>query len=219
MGCGNSNIKGASSMKLHRDLGITQKSAWHLAHRIREAWTDSDRALFAAPAEADETFVGGKEGNKHASKKLRSGRGGVGKAVVAGVKDRSTNQVSAAVVPDQHCEALVPFVTDRTATQAMVYTDEHGAYKQLPRRHESVKHSVGEYVDRQAHTNGIESFWALLKRGYHGTYHQMSHKHLDRYVTEFAGRHNIRQLDTIDQMEHTARGIVGKRRKCEDLIS
>ena len=80
----------------------------------------------------------------------------------------------------------------------MLYTDEHAAYRGLP-NHVAVKHGVGEYVDGLAHTNGIESFWALLKRGYHGTYHQMSPKHLDRYVGEFSGRHNQREQDTLDQ--------------------
>ena len=82
-----------------------------------------------------------------------------------------------------------------------------------------VKHSVGEYVDGMAHTNGIESFWALMKRGYHGTYHRMSAKHLDRYVKEFAGRHNLRDEDTTVQMSEVARGMGGKRLRCSDLIA
>ena len=100
----------------------------------------------------------------------------------------------------------------------MVYTDEAGAYRGLP-NHESVKHSVGEYVNEMAHTNGIESFWAGLKRGYHGVYHQMSAKHLDRYVREFAGRHNDRNQDTIEQMRRTARRMLGKRLRHADLMS
>ena len=92
------------------------------------------------------------------------------------------------------------------------------AYTGLRRRHQTVRHSVGEYVRDQAHTNGIESFWALLKRGYVGTYHQMSPKHLKRYVREFAGRHNAREMDTIDQMKLVARGFDDKRLRYEDLI-
>ena len=92
----------------------------------------------------------------------------------------------------------------------MVYTDEHPSYRSLP-NHEAVRHSAREYVDGMAHVNGMESFWATLKRGYHGTYHWMSVKHMDRYVTEFEGRHNDRPSDTIDQMSHMWRGMADKR--------
>ncbi len=113
---------------------------------------------------------------------------------------------------------LRSFVWQRTADGAKVYTDEASAYSGLP-NHETVKHSVGEYVIEQAHTNGIESFWSMLKRGYMGTYHQMSAKHLDRYVGEFAGRHNARPLDTIDQLRAIVQGMMGKRLKYADLIA
>ena len=181
------NLKGVSSMKLHRDLDITQKTAWYLAHRIREAWSEEEDK-FAGAVEVDETFVGGKEGNKHADKKLRAGRGTVGKAPVAGVRDRATGRVNTEVVESTSKAVLQGFVTRHTTSDAIIYTDEHAAYQGLPRPHEAVKHSAGEYVREMAHTNGLESHWALFKRGIDGVYHHVSVKHLGRYSTEFEGR-------------------------------
>ena len=203
------NLKGVSSMKLHRDLGISQKAAWYMAHRIRGTWSaGADR--FAGPVEVDEMYIGGKERNKHERKKRHAGRGSVGNTAVAGAKDRATNQVSAAVVADTEADTLRGFVRERSAPGAAVYSDGHAAYRGLP-HHAAVQHSVGEYVRGQAHTNGIESFWSMLKRGYTGTYHRMSPKHLPRYIAEFEGRHNLRPLDTVEQMARMAQGAAGKR--------
>ena len=212
------SLKGVSSMKLHRDLNITQKSAYFMAQRLREAWSDSGGG-FLGPVEADETFVGGRRKNKPKHQRPTAARTGiVDKTVVAGIKDRATNRVSAAVVPDTKRETLHAFVEERTAATAKVYTDQHPSYRRLRRAHETVDHSVGEYVRGEAHTQGIESFWAMLKRAHKGTFHHISPKHLHRYVNEFATRHNMRSKDTIDMMSETVARMVGKRLTYRDLV-
>ena len=116
-------------------------------------------------------------------------------------------------------ETLQGFVRNNADPDAIVYTDEALAYEGVARWHESVRHSVGEYVRAMAHTNGIESFWAVLKRAHQGTFHKLSPKHLNRYVREFAGKHNLRHLDTQDQMVQVAAALVGKRLLHLDLIA
>ena len=212
------SLKGVSSLKLHRDLGITQKSAWHLAHRLRQAFEDDDGEIYEGPVEVDETYIGGKEGSKHASQRQHLGRGVVGKTPVVGVKDRESNQVVTEVVDSTDKATLQGFVTEHVDDGARVYTDEHRSYRGLL-NHEAVKHSGGEYVRGEVHTQGIDSFWSMLKRGYVGTYHWMSPKHLHRYATEFAGRHNVRPLDTVEQMKLIARSMTGRRLKYRDLIA
>ena len=211
------SLKGVSSMKLHRDLGITQKSAWHLSHRLRQAWATA-AASFEGPVEVDEAYFGGREHNKHEYKKLRAGRGTVGKTAVMGVKDRASNIVRARVARTTTKNELAGFVQRNIVPDAMVYSDEAKAYDDLL-NHESVRHGVGEYVRGRAHINGMESFWATMKRGFNGTYHKMSPKHLDRYVDEFAGRHNLREEDTEIQMRMIAQGLLAKRLQYRELIA
>ena len=215
------SLKSVSSMKLHRDLEITQKSAWHLAHRIREAFVTNVGAL-SGPAEADETYFGRLRKNmSKAKRKEIKGRGAVGKAAVIGIKDRETKEVRAEVIPSTDAKSLQSFVRNHAKGGSVVYTDEHGSYVGLASSftHEPVNHSAGEYVSDMAHTNGIESFWSVLKRAHKGTFPKISPKHLDRYVQEFAGRHNVREADTFDQMAGVASAMAHKRLKYADLVA
>ena len=216
------NLKGVSSMKLHRELGITQKSAWFMLHRLRKA-AESGNGVFSGPVEVDETYMGGKRKNMSNEKRRELAdagmtRGPAGKAIVVGAKDRDTNQVRAKVVESTDKPTLQGFVIRNTSPDATVYSDEAPAYENLPQPHETVKHSVSEYVRGQVHTNGMESFWSMFKRGYIGVFHKMSPKHLDRYVTEFEARHNARELDTINQMGILVECMAGKRLTYAGLI-
>ena len=217
------SLKGVSSMKLHRDLSITQKSAWYMLHRIREAWVMeiTPDMKFRGPLEVDETYVGGSRSNMHASKrKLLAGKSPLAsRTVVAGVLDRPTRQVRAEVVPEADAETLQAFLSRHAVWGSTVYTDAASMYNNIPYDRRSVKHSAGEYVRGDASTNSIESFWATIKRAKKGVYHKMSPKHMQRYVNEFVGRYNIRDVDTIDQMTQVVVGLVGKRLMYQELIS
>ncbi len=142
-----------------------------------------------------------------------------GGTIVVGVKDRETNKVKAEVVNSQNKETLQAFVLDNTTEGAQLYTDEAAAYRGIARDHIAVKRSVGRYVEGQAHTNGMESFWAVMKRGYHGVHHHMSPKHMHRYVCEFEGRHNDRPANTINQMTQLVQGMLNKRLRYSELIA
>ena len=156
------NLKGVSSMKLHRELGITQKSAWFMLHRLRKA-AESGSGVFSGPIEVDETYMSGKRANMSNTKRRElaeegAGRGSVGNTAVVGAKDRATKQVRAQVVEATDKPTLQGFVIRNSSPDATVYTDEASVYEGLPMSHDSVKHSVKEFVRGQVHTNGMESF-------------------------------------------------------------
>ena len=213
------SLKSVSSMKLHRDIGVSQPTAWFMLHRIREAWAGENGDPFDGPVEFDETYFGGKRRNKsNAERKEAAGRGPVDMTAVVGAKDRTTNQVTAKVVQDTDKATLHDFVSDNAEPDAVVFTDDAVAYEGIPNPHETVKHSVSEYVRGMAHTNGIESFWSMLKRAHKGTFHKISPKHLQRYVSEFAGKHNIRESGTLVQMRDTIARLVGRNLLHRNLV-
>ena len=212
--------KGIPSTQMAREMGITQKSAWFLAQRIRETWLDkSNDDETSSPVQVDECFVGGKEQNKHAGLKLHRGRGSVGKVAVIGMREHNGN-VTARPIANVRGATLKGFIKDNVDQGATVITDNFRSYMGLAKEgyvHKTVNHSVGEYVRDQAHTNGIESFWALLKRGHYGIYHFMSAKHLHRYVNEFSFRHNTASQGTTHFIDQTIQRMLNKRLTYREL--
>lgn len=218
------DIKGTSSLHLHRTLNITQTSAWYMLHRIREAFPVKFE-VFSDTVEVDETYLGGKRKNMSNSKRKNlKGRGSVGKTAVVSVVERKTKKVIAKVVTKTDQPTLQQFVIENVAEGTTVNTDEALAYSKLKESydHATVNHSMKQFVSGQTHTNTIESFWSTLKKGYNGTYHHFSPKHTQRYLNEFASRHSSRcrkkPLDTLVMMTNLVVGMLGKRLSYIDLI-
>jgi transposase-like protein len=214
--------KGMSSLQLHRMLGFgSYRTAWFMAHRIREGM----RELFpetgplggkGKKVEIDESFVGGLEKNKHRSKRKHKGTGGVGKEAVFALVERG-GRVRSHHVPAINAKTLRPILQAHVDGATFVMTDEGGAAKKIGsefKRHGSVNHSIGEYVRGDIHTNTIEGYFSIMKRGIYGTFHHISQQHLKRYLAEFDFKYNERSALGIDDKTRAAKavkGIVGKR--------
>ena len=213
--------KGISSLQLSKELGITQKSAWFVLHRLRESCGVEYKNLFGT-VEIDETYIGGLEENRHEHKKSNIGRGSSGKQAVLGMRERE-GRVKAIAVSDIRRRTLQGYITDNVAVGSTIYTDDHRSYTGLRRKaytHKTVKHSVKEYVNGMVYTNGIESVWAVLKRGYKGIYHNFSFKHMQRYINEFTFRLNEGNcsVDTIDRINQVLSHSFNKRLTYKELI-
>lgn len=204
--------KGISSYQMARQLGVTQKTAWFLDHRLRLAMrTASFNAPLSGEVEADETFVGGKEGNKHDNKRHWRGSGTVGKALVMGVLERK-GEVRAMVVSSRRKPVVQAHIRENVALGAVLYTDALKSYSGLDRsyQHAVIDHAT-KYVDGRVHTNGIENFWSLLKRGIIGIYHSVDVDHLDRYLDEFSYRYNTKHATDAERFTKAVAMVSDKR--------
>lgn len=215
--------KGISSLQLAKQIGVTQKTAWFMLGRLREA-CGNDPTELAGIVEIDECYIGGKEVAKHEVKRKKLGRGGIGKMAVIAGRERETGHVKAEVRASVTGRNAVGFVNRHVQVGSTIHTDESAIYNRvggLLYRHETINHGTGEYVRGDVTTNGIESVFAVLKRGIHGVYHHASPKHLHRYVGEFAFRLGDGDVSrhTLDRLASLFGAALGRRLTYKDLIA
>jgi transposase-like protein len=213
--------KGISSMQLSKEIGITQKSAWFVLHRLREA-CGSKLEVLQGIIEIDEIYIGGIEKNKHESKKLKAGRGTIGKTAILGMRERG-GRTRAIKLASTDAQTIQNAIKQNVEEGATLHTDEAGAYRDIGEsgfKHATVNHSAGEYVRDDVTTNGMESVFAVMKRGLIGVYHHASPKHLDRYVDEFSFRLNEGNVKnhTLTRLDSFVEATAGKRLTYKRLI-
>jgi transposase-like protein len=205
----NSHKKGISSLQLHRDLGVTQKTAWFMLHRIRETFSNEPDIKTDGITQADESYFGGKNKNRHESKKIKNAQG-------RSVKDKTPvfglltdSKVNTTVVKDTKATTLKSIIKAMVQSGSIVITDEWTAYNGLSENfeHKIINHNAKEYSRDGFHTNGIENFWSLMKRGIYGIYHSASPKQLHRYCDEFEHRYNTRKINDSDRFNLSLRHI------------
>ncbi len=209
--------KGMSALQVGRMLGLSKKTSWFLCHRIRESLREINPAMLGGEGktvEIDESYVGGKEKNKHRNKRTKLGTGGAGKEIVFALVERG-GKVRSHHVPSVNAKTLRPILQAQIDATAYVMSDDGGARVGKGfARNATVNHSIGEYVRGDVHTSTIEGFFSIMKRGIHGVYHHVSQRHLKRYLAEFDYRYNERSalgVGDAERMSKSIPGIVGKR--------